>query len=410
MSIITYNDVTLPYANITRFDQTAIGDDLSNTDHCLTKIEIQAQCVINASYLNQLYPALAGRTDMAAVAMMAIRDRLMRRRRPLSVTFGGIELIPGATAGIGTVDAANGPIPAVCQCLQLTNVTFLMNYTISGQFWENNLTNILTNPKTQNRKGNNVLFNRWTETVTLDASQYTTFVRDGKFRIRSDNKDGLIADELRSKMCLAGVRAGFVRTSSKYTVDPDGLAIGYHIEERQVFKLPPAPAFEASGEYAESTPRGGAIRRGAVRVKLRGPKTKIASQEILLQTAVEIGAAKLLIRGIEAGNEGFKILESASATINMYDNEVEFSAQAMMNAPQNKKFNIAGFNNITTFTPGSDNVHNRRIAYTHRGTADVLLRAAAYWDPNIPFAKLGEGGMHEPAGLEVGQAGKFKET
>lgn len=428
MSVISYDNVTFPYTHIISMRQDGVYDDVSHTDWCGTAIDLQCQSIVDYNYLAALYPTLIGKTTNPAEIKKAIRTRLMQPRRALSVKCGGIELIPGATGGLGTVDTANGPIPQSCVLTDLTNESFLMTYHIKGVYWENNITNPNGNPITENIPGNPILFNRWTEIQTIDQNQFSTVVREGKYKIRADNVEGYLVDDgrgkLRERMCQLGLRDGFIRTSSQYTVTPDGLAMQYRIEDKQAFKLPPDPAFKASGEYFEETTRMGARRYGGVRLRLEGGPT--TPQQDLVKKAVAIAAARMALRGQQAGGNGFTILEHASVRVDMYENIVDLSMRAFM-APNLKS---VAFANMTTLTPGSDDVAaadvpnlsvRKPYIYGQMGAAKagVLLRAASYWDPSLLQAldsqginddvKVDPATGQSTAGLEIGTAGKNKE-
>ena len=438
MSVFTYNGITLPYANVTRFEQSALYDEVGQTDHFLTKFEIQLNAVINADYMALLSPALIGPagnaiTDNAADIMNVIRAELMEPRRRLSYRFNETELIPlidtNDPGGRGTVDSANGPMPQSCLITQLTTKTFLVSYHIIAHYWENNTSLGFARPYVINNTGNNVLFNRWSESVEIDNCNYTTRTREGKYRIRSDNRDGIIADQMRSRMAVVGVPVGFNRASSKYTVSPDGLSIAYTVVDKEVFKNPPLPAFEAKGEYWETATRFDAKRYADVRVELKGSKT--VDQAELLETAVFVCAAKLDINGAPLGGgegpqpEGRQpaILESAEVRVNMYENIVSCHMRALLNVQTNRKGGAAFLKSAIAFTPFSDPQGTApEPDYFDRGTANLLLQAAKYYDPSLRNTQLGAGTLQAgeqlatgddnsqlDAGLLVGQAGVRRE-
>lgn len=382
---------------MTNFSQEAVGDDLSNTDWCYMKFDVSVQCVINFNYLSSIAPDLApadsAKTQSAAEIMKVIRSRLMRRRRKFEVLFNGINLIPKAQEGLtGTVDAKNGAIPQSCTISQLTNNTFLCVYRIVGHYWENNDIDPDRNPIVKNEAGAPVLFNRWTETQEVDNHNYTTRTRTGKFIIRSDNADGLIADQVRTQLASVGVPKGFLRERATYTISADGLGISYTIIDKEAFKLPPPGAFSARGRYIESTPKKmGAIRIGEVTISLKGDKE--TDQSFLIQQGLAICASKLNIRGRILRQETFanggpiagSILESASVAQGMYENEIEVTMRMMFGATHQRNQGLAAFASMNTVTPGSDFGIGKTPPYLVRGTSNFLLEAAAYYDPSIQF-------------------------
>lgn len=420
MSVVTYSGLTLPYANITQFRQEAIYDE-SNTDRCYTKFDISVQAVINSEYLSLLNSQLVNpagdpvtkqtTTDNAAEIMKAVRQQLLQQRQQLSVTFNGVELIPQNPNQHGLVDARNGPQPQSCIITQLTNVTFLITFHIIAHFWEDpivdNEGNVIV-PST-NDQGNSVLYNRWTEIAEIDNTNTTTYTRQGKYVIRSDNFDRAIADSLRTQMATIAPYRGFLRETSQYKVSPDGLAMEYLIRDREQFKMPPPPAFQAEGEYLETaTTPSLSWRSGMVRIRLKGDI--ITPQATLLNLAVAIAAQKLALALQVPMNTPITkigIPHNASARVNLYENEVEVSLQCMFQTSPERTKGLNCFFGLNTFTPFSEgNIPSPN--YLPHGTGAILLHAARYFDPNLANTKLNDNGQLQ-VGREPGTAGIFPE-
>lgn len=422
MSVFTYNGITLPYAFNTQFRQEAVYDELSNTDWVLTKFDVETQAVITASYMKSLTPDYAGADDSnAAEIMKAIRVRLLTPRRQLILSFNGIDLIPQNNLP-GTVDARNGPQPQHCIITALNNSTFLLSYRVIGHYWEND-----ADPN--GSQNNPVLWNRWEESVDIDMANFTTRTRSGTFVIRSDNSEGKIADQLRTQMAVVGVPSGFIRQSSRYTVRPDGLAINYAVVDREQFKMPPFPAFKAAGRYTESTTMIGGINR-ICEVQLSLEADKLTSQALLLSTACAVATGKLRINGAPVNNSSTPqcFLLYGSMSVNMYENKVDvmFRVQApprssptgaaagagigigggIVAASQNGSARVAGIAGIRwggmVNTPFSDGV-NYQPPYLPAGTADILLRAAAYYDPSLQGNTINPVTGQMRYGAEVGR-------
>lgn len=405
MSVVTYHGITLPYADCTRFDQRAKYES-SGTDWYCTEFDIGVQCTLNANYISQIAPDLAGvsaNIRSAADIMDVIRSRLLEPRRTLSVKMNGAELIPQNISG-GEVDSENGPQPQACRLIQLTDETFLMQFDIKASYWEKYTVQQGGPPFVSRQVGNDVLYNRWSETVDIDNRNYSTRTREGKFVIRSDNAGNKIADEIRNQMAVVGVPKGFLRQPSQYIVDPSGLGIQYRVVDKEQHKMPPPPAFEAAGVYVESAPqRGGAIRLGKASVTLRGDK--LTDQAKLLEAAIKVAAAKIARR--LQGAKG-SILEDASASVDLYQNEVSFE-MTVFYPVENKRFQgMDAFAGLDTSTPGSDGANWTPQMYP-RGTAGLLLRAAQYYDPCLQNTKLNPDGLLS-AGVEVGKAGTQQEA
>lgn len=461
MSILTYNGIALPYGYTSSFRQEAVYDEMGNTDRILTKFDIQVSAVLNLQWIQFIVPTItaAQAANNAGLIMRAIRQNLMEPRRALAFNINGVDLIPNTTAGSGLVDSYNGPKPQSCDITQLNNVTFLINYHIIAHYVENNTVNTATLVAT-NLPGNVVLYNRWTETIEIDNCMMSRRTRNGKFMIRSDNNQGLIADMVRSQMAVVGVPTGFLRERSEYTQSADGLSIQYNVTDKEAYKLPPSPAFEADGEYSEEIVNG-AIRRATQRIRLKGANKNISPQNKLIAVAIHIVAKKL-----QLGNAA--LAEHQRLTVGSFENWVEFSCTARMNNTKGVVYALAagaiggaanaiangtgnvlstlaggagggfagsidkdggsaaflkndGFSKFATMIPlVDDNV--TRPAYLDRGSAGLLLQAAKYYDPALQGTQLGPGDVVADTnpltgnlksqlnnGVRIGQAGVILE-
>ncbi len=412
MSVVTYNGITLPYSHLTRFNQEAVYDE-SDTDRIYTKFNVQVQCILNSNYISLIAPDLiqdgSSLTTNPADIMQIIRQRLLRHRRPLSVKFNGSELIPKAQIlNQGYVDAKNGPHPQFFAITKLTNTSYLCIFNVIAHYWENNTVTSANNGQITgiaNNAGNNVLSNRWTESTQIDENQLTTRTRSGKFIIRSDNIDGFVADEMSIQMAVVGVPDGYTRKSSNYVVSPDGLSIQYTVVDREAYKLPPRPAYTATGDYTESGVRAGAaVRIGVARITLTGSPE--VNQDELVRVAVTIVANKV-------GGRGTAFPLETHVKVDMYENKVEASIKALFTAPIQRVggdvVRVAGFNKLMSFTPGTDDLHPDSPPYPLGGTDGLLIQAASYFDPSIRPNQMDSNGVQMQNGLEVGQAGKIKE-
>lgn len=426
MALLIYNGVSLPYCNITRFSQKVVREH-SDTDWYLTEFDIQADCIINSSYVQVFAAGNPNPLQNPADIMGVLRRLLFTPRKPLQVTFNGVNLIPGPAGVPGTVDAQNGPKPQTCDLIKLTDTTFILQYRVVAHYWEHGRISG-NSPAVTNTPAGDVLTNRWKESIDIDEVGLSTRTREGKFVIRSDNASGLLADQIRTQMAVIGVPFGFLRDRSHYEVSEDGLTLSYRIVDREVFKSPPAPAFKAEGWFEESAPhQGGPIRYGTVHIKLYGPANSAtgplvqASQWQLVQTAIAVAMQKLR-RG---GAVEPKLITDASVRVGMYENWVEVHFKVQYNGGKPRlKLNIdlpsSGLRSIFGLlalwldpgktTPafgdpgsGADNTKtalNPGITqtpftnpiyiptYTTRGSAELLIQAAAYYDPNFSVSDM----------------------
>lgn len=374
----------------------------SQTDFYLSRFIIECQCVINSNYLPLLAPSLVNAAGVAITTNPAdiqniIYQKLMTPRSTLSLTMNGVNLIPTSLGG-GTPDAKSGPQPQRCVFTALTNTSFILTWSCIAHYWVNNTQAAATSATVTNTPGNKVLYNRWSEVQEIDNCNRSTYTRSGKFVIRSDNPEGKIVDEMRNQMAVVGVRPSFLRKSSRYAVDKSGLALEYIVVDHEVFKKPPSPAFEANGEYTESVGRMAPYRLCTATVRLKGSNQ--TDQMSLVETAVKVVAAKLRLRGgqfvaLAGGDEkaGIATLESARLMIKMYDNEVEFTAQAMIGAGATETIlgTFNAFSTANTVTPYHE--ENYQPDYKSRGSANILLHAAAYYDPSLAGTGVNDDGF-----------------
>lgn len=437
MSVLRYAGITLPYPLSTSFSQEAVGDPQGDTDWHLVTYDIQVLTIINFDYAALLAPDLApAATNNAADLMKVVYTRLMQRRQELSYTFNGVELIPQPQEGNdGIADAANGPKPVRCTYSRLNNVTFLVNYQIRASYWVNPNVTVAApaggNPGSVtlvNKPGNLVLSNRWSEEVELDQCDFSRRTREGTLVIRSDNVNGAIADQVRSTMAVVSVPRGFLRESSRYRVSPDGLSLQYRTVDVEKHKQPPTPAFKADGEYTETTTKMGALRFHECWIRLEGSKN--TPQDQLVLAAVSTVNKKLRSRGapivapIPPGTT-LAVVDYSNLTVGMFDNWVRYHVRAMNMADANRLFGMASLGTgagmgallaparmgdtgvaLTQLVTTPNSNPEYTPAYQDRGTARLVLQAAAYYDPSLTGTTLQRNFGQLSTGFEPGQAGK----
>lgn len=429
MAQISYNNVYFPYPMFTTFEQIAVRDDQGDTDSIGIGFKIGVQCLITSAYLPLLAPDLVGQTVSPADIMVIVRNRLRQPRKKLSVQFNGVELIPyqqtgnggvalGANQSPDNIDARNGPKPGTCRIDDLTNNSFLLTWSVEAFYVESVQlrlndaialrTNLTSSP---------ILYNRWSEELHMNHINLCRRTRRGKFMVRSDNVARKIADKFTDQFAIVGVPLGWLRESSQYTVDPSGLAISYEIVDKQQYKMPPEPAYEADGVYIESVETEGAKLYGDCRVKLKGPgvsnvkggnvyniqgpggqqagKAVNDPQAVLANLAVAVGLHKIqtCLAGVEIAAAinipaNKIILQSASLAIDLWKCEVEFNCRFMGARPTKIK-NFLPFEYINTHTYQQERVY--APAYPVHGASSFLLQAAAYYDPALQASPQWDG-------------------
>lgn len=424
MSLLTYNTVSLPYGLTTEFRQEAVYDE-TETDRLYTRFDITVRGVIHASYLPWLAPDLTGQLTNPGDVLEVIRSRLLAHRKPLKFEVNGVNLIPEIQSGnIGAVDAKNGPIPRRCVILDMGEESFLFDYALTTHHVDNPSVDTGRDPVAKQEKGNPIVSNRWTETVEVDLCNYSRRTREGKFVLRSDNYDDRIADEYRNQFAVCSIPPGFRRETARYNVAADGLSLSYTLVDHEQFKMPPSEvvgspggggivygAFDADGDYLETcVGAGGAIRIGEARCSLKGSKTTDQSRLIDLAVGTcakvistrgnEFQGRQLRTPGVAPPNRSYDyILKYAHVRRSLYRNEVEAVVRAQFTAVPERFYGTAGFYGMSTFTPYSDGVR-RTPPHSDRGTAFLLLQAAAYYDPTLQTAgqtELANGPLGSPA-------------
>ncbi len=439
---LAYNGIIFPYPNVIRYSQRPVRDD-SDTDWGCTEFDIQAQFTIHANYLPIMAPELAdawgdGNAPASNITRY-LRERLYQHRKALSLSIMGQEQIPHVDGNEGTVDSMNGPKVMACEMQYLSETSWLLTFHVTTWYWEQTegLQNLTNEP------GNNVLYNRWSETVDIDDLGYSTRTRSGKYVIRSDNDEGIIADEVRANMAIVGIPPGFLRTGSNYTVDPSGLGISYTVTDREYFRPPPSPAFKAQGQAAYIFTGPGGIPHRSVSLTLSAGKN--VSQAQLISTAMAVAGSKMnlvvnevvvggglaVIQQVDVGDV-ISVPSSVQIVVSLYENvvSVEMSGLAQgADAGVAGRFQTTGGVNpdgmaTAPYPPGTQGLP----AYLDRGSAGLLLHAAAYWDPNLRNAQLQVGaqftannqptpqgigqlfaGRYMTPGLQPGQAGQQEE-
>lgn len=402
MSTFRYGSITLPYARVHTFAQQSISDP-SGTDWMLLSLDMTVTAVINTNYAS-----LVGVTGSNAADMMKnMRTQLLKRRQQIQYTFNGVDIIPPKPTGnLGNVDANNGPVPQYCHCTLLTDDTFMVDYRIQANYWED----VNATP------ANNVLSNRWSERVSIDKHNYSTFTRNGTYVIRSDNPAGMSAEGVtgatssaggfREQYATLGIRPGCIRQHADYTVDPTGLRMSYNISDKEVFLLPPEPAFEATGTYTETSPgKTNAKRHVHCQLTMWGSKTTEVAA--LVRTAVLACSSK--IRAGAAARQAQVVLTNGSVQMGMWENRVSVSMHGILYVTQNQGAypifgGMAGINYNTLMDTISTRGANPP-PHAIRGTAGIVLRPAVYFDPSLKQTLLSTTGQMTP-GKVPGTVGK----
>ncbi len=408
--LLEYNGIILPYCDLSSFKMEAVYEE-SKTDKILTKFDISVSCLISADLLDQIAPTYYGSTDDPAFIVALVQEALLKPRQKLSFRFNDYEFIPQPAGVRGYVDAKNGPQPQSFTPVRMDEVSWWCTYHITAHYVVSYSVGVSADAKSSrffmsNLPGNVVLYNRWSESVSIDKRQYSTKTRRGKFMIRSDNDAASIADELRTQMAVLGVPRGFVRDSSNYTVDPSGLGLVYNVVDREVYQMPPDGTYDAEGTYTEQASKGDGKRTASCSITLKG--SKLTKRSDLMRRAANLCASALNARAGEFIPKGGKplfnaesvvivnqktrkagVLVGASARFDLFDNVCTVSMATILPASRTwygSKDLIPFVDAPATGKPELPGFPQPK--YFDRGSAGLLLTAAAYFDPAIQGIEL----------------------
>lgn len=174
----------------------------------------------------------------------ALRHHLMQPRRQLILLWdSGLKvgfplteaMLISPLAGYQT-DALNGPKPHHCDIQRVAGEarTFIVHYTI-----ETNL-NECGEGASREKDAPVMLSNRWTMHYDIDHDYYTTQTVDGVAHFRTDlllgvGEFGALPDDLRSEFYFP-IPHGFKREHIQVAATPDGSAVMYRFQDREVAK------------------------------------------------------------------------------------------------------------------------------------------------------------------------------
>jgi hypothetical protein len=396
MSILQYNGIQLgPDGwHTIAFDQVAEYDEWDSGIECV-KYTISGRCAMEANAPNTL---------------TQIRRALLTERMKLSFTVGGQQLIPQSTfnaidainqddevavARLANrpkqqylIDARGGPKPRYCKIVDVSGSTFLIDYCIDSWWCEDPA---LT-------ESGDVLSHRWRESVDIDVDFFTTKTRVGKLVVSPHiytKPIGPSLDGLREDLVACAITPGFARTKSHYDIDETGTVLRYSFEEVEQYRMPPVPATRAEGFYDITTQKlNGPGRFVTCSVKLYGPKKKEATQNKLVAVAMGIISKK-------SKQAGAFFPIKCQVRENLYQNNVEVVMYGRLNPPQNAP-NVLDLETSLVgigVPPLGSEFGTPPPDPGSRGTANLLLHAAA-WHDNTLFQKLNnDNALQIPGGL-----------
>jgi len=366
MATLTYNGITFGPSDwyTLSFSQEAIYDT-SGTDLMYVKFDISGQALL----ATPLRPTAGDAVPATTLTKIRTVKDFMQPRKTLSFKLGTTEVIPTTS----TVDAKNGPLPQYINVIEVTDAALMCNFRIIAHFAENS----------PNSEAGVIVSHRWTDRVEIDKSFYSRRTRQGKVvvSLSAFNSSKARIEDLRESLITTSIQKGFTRERSMYVRSENGLEMSYEIVDLEQFRLPPAPASDADGYFAATTQRMGSPGRQAMcSVTLRGPKKQEANPLVLMKLAIAIAYQKLRANG------GF-FPNKADFKEALYRNEVSTTLSGFIKPEGNlEKFMslAASCKGIGIDPVGSDGgIQTASPDPGTRGTAGILLQAAAFHDPTL---------------------------
>lgn len=328
----TYGDVRFSYVR-TADVQSAPQQDPSGVDHVYTAHTIALEAVIAAGDTGG--PWLPG--ELPADTLSRLQHKLEIPRRRFTYKVGG-RVLYDVTGQIGDgardADEMIGPVPKVHGIKRVTDQTFIVTWTVTVH---------LRGCKDVRQTFASL---RWTQTHSQDEAQYSTLRMTGRLLCTRSMLVGLQSiDDLRW-VVTPPVPPDFIRTSSEWTVQPDGLAADFSFVDEERYNTPPAGTTRIRGHFIRSTNNFGAMYVAEVRVRLTGKKE--TPKSTLMGMCVAVALDKLTRANI-ATQDGSVLIKDGVFLETLETNEVEVMLRAMCaNTParDNSKTVEAIANNI----------------------------------------------------------------
>lgn len=350
MPQLTYNGLTLPFTDTTGFKQQVVTENghYVRTDHDLT---------VNSTLTPESI-CLPGETFTAALAR--VRHTLEVPRRPLYVFFDSA--VPYLS--IPAADASDGPIVRVVDL-----------HTFAGTQSAHLTFGVRTSTRDCPNATGGVpgwTYHAFRESIDLDDRHATTVTRSGLIRFRGDyltkefdafgNYRNVTADAFRG-IVSPNVPNSFLRVSSRYEVQEDGLALRYTFVDKEQFCMPPEPAVKAAMRSTVSTSNGakmyaqvnctlvGRMDGGNHRDPQpgRGRDTGINR---LLETAVALCMHQLRKMTAPPGDRG-RWLITGEVSVDHYEGSVSVALRTLVTPPKRTQQVVGGVGGGQTSSAGA---------------------------------------------------------
>ncbi len=422
MAELTYNGVVLNFLSTQQVDFEPVYDDLAGLDYMYTRVSIACTAVITPN----VAPAISNET--ATDAMKRISHLLNTPRRGLLFKVGGVTLVSVVDSGGDTTfalrDVQNGPNPhaTVNRIIgtESLNISFRVETYVIDCGTDTSALQYVSH--------------RWTETTDVNELAMTKRTRTGRLVVRADLLAN--ADQLRG-LVVPPLEPDFLRISSQYTMQADGRVLAYQFVDEEQYLMPPNPAGKAEGRFS-ITCKDGAAYHAECYLRLQGGKP--TDKTVLMIRAMSIALAKIQAANPANYNGSFPMIGTLSEDMFANDVTVRLSAQVMpaKSRVTDATLSTGGSSTLTTgggTSPGGaqanppsvrPNGTNTGVSTTSnfdwlkvpanfsdgsgarfdpgdRGSAQLLMVAAALQDPCLRLAVLTNTGQQTALQTAVGQ-------
>lgn len=280
MSQLNYNGIDLSYIKTESFSHENAFDP-SGIDRLYTRFRISVTSVLATG----MEPALVDPkfdAETPGEKMARIEHMLMsKQKRLVYIAGGGIQIDTAK-------DDNNGPTPISCLVTSITDGAFLIQFVIEAC-----LTNCGIPPE--------ILSVKWATTVSYDENWCETRTVAGLAITSSRMGEGFDFDSLRSKI-LPKCPPGYRRDNLEFRRSEDGLRLSSSCRDKQLHRIPPAPATSIGGwEYLDSKSPGGIVMQMLDMTLTAPPGTSIP----------QLHAAAMKIVGDRVEQTGYNIGDNA---------------------------------------------------------------------------------------------------
>lgn len=311
---MTYNGINLGLIKTVRVEQSGKYDP-SNTDMLYVNNRFLIRSIISIVSGSPLSPSMAPETNPAET-MARVRHELLLPRRDFLYEFSsGGAFVKLLEAGPNT-DSNNGPKPIDCSVTQVTDKTWIIDYTID-----------VATRDCAGAGEANFASNRYEVSHDIDHKGYSTITTTGKVIVRSDMKRS--PDSLRH-IITPPVLKGF-RRSSFYSLQEDGLSMNYKFVDKELYEMPPAVAVEASGKFSIVAVPPGAVMHAQVDIRLEGGKT--AGKKTLMEMAILMALRRLEAGGVVLGEDNRPFVMGGAISEELFEGVVEVQLKGRIRAP-----------------------------------------------------------------------------